>query len=95
MSGERTGAEKLKKRSNPFCEPPMAVIGSKPPEAKKAIGLSLSAEQHLVSLTRKTRPSAASGYQAMFCSQGIKRPAYMPPAFDGLYFLRMYPSYLR
>ena len=26
--------------------------------------------------------------------QGIKRPAYTPPAFDGLYFLRMYPSYL-
>ena len=25
-------------------------------------------------------------------SQGIKRPAYMPPAFDGLYFLRMYPK---
>ena len=28
-----TRAEKLKKRSNPFFEPPMAVIGSKPPEA--------------------------------------------------------------
>jgi len=25
--------EKLTKRRNPFCEPPMAVIGSKPPEA--------------------------------------------------------------
>ncbi|MEE0682307.1 MAG: hypothetical protein U0M20_08890, partial [Christensenellales bacterium] len=33
VSGERTHAEKLTKRSNPFCEPPMAVIGSKPPEA--------------------------------------------------------------
>ena len=29
-----TRAEKLKKRSRPFFEPPMAVIGSKPPEAK-------------------------------------------------------------
>ena len=28
-----THAEELKKRRNPFCEPPMAVIGSKPPEA--------------------------------------------------------------
>ena len=89
--------EKLKKRSYPFFEPPMAVIGSKPPEANAAMrpyGLSLSAIQRLASLTRKTRPSAASGYQAIFCSQGIKRPAYTPPAFDGLYFLRMYPSYL-
>ena len=31
----------------------MAVIGSKPPEANAAIGLSLSAVQHLVRLTRK------------------------------------------
>ena len=57
-------------------------------------GLSRSAEQHLARLTRKTRPSAASNYQAGFCSQGIKRPAYTPPAFDGLYSLRIYPSYL-
>ena len=35
-------------------------------------------------LTHKTWTSVASNYQAMFCSQGIKRPAYMPPAFDGL-----------
>ena len=42
--------------------------------------------QHEARLTRKTWPSAASSYQAIFCSQGIKRPAYMPPAFDGLYF---------
>ena len=86
MSGERTHPEKLTKRSNPFCEPPMAVIGSKQPEAKKAIGLSLSAVQHLASLTRKSQSSAASNYQAGFCSQGIKRPARMSPAFDGLYF---------
>ena len=110
-----THADELKKRRNPFCEPPMAVIGSKPPEANAAMrpftkcrtalselnpqirpyGLSLSAVRHLASLTRKTRPSAASGYQAIFCSQGIKRPAYMPPAFDGLYSLRIYPSYIR
>ena len=50
--------------------------------------------QHLASLTRKTWPSVASNCQAMFCSQGIKRPARMSPAFDGLYFLRMCPSYL-
>ena len=91
---------------------------------------SLSAVQHLASLTRKSRPSVASNYQTVFmglrpiprprglfvksplgnpekqrltfivwfftgCSQGIKRPAYTPPAFDGLYSLRMYPSYLR
>ena len=31
-----THPEKLTKRSNPFCEPPMAVIGSKPPEAQPA-----------------------------------------------------------
>ena len=106
-----TRAEKLKKRSHPFFEPPMAVIGSKPPEANAAIGLSLSAclalsevnpqnmafgrkrlsghillsryqkspympptrlrrrdalDQRIASLTRKTWPSAASGYQAMF-----------------------------
>ena len=36
-------------------------------------------DQRIASLTRKTWPSAASSYQAMFCSQGIKRPAYMPP----------------
>ena len=51
-------------------------------------------DQRIASLTRKTWPSVASNYQADFYSQGIKRPAYMPPAFDGLYFLRMYPSYL-
>ena len=28
------------------------------------------------------------------CSQGIKRPAYMSPAFDELYLLRTYPSYV-
>ena len=28
------------------------------------------------------------------CSQGIKRPARMSPAFDELYFLRTYPSYV-
>ena len=43
-------------------------------------------DQRIASLTRKTWPSAASGYQAIFCSQGIKRPARMSPAFDGLYF---------
>ena len=62
---------------------------------KIAIGDSLSAVQHLARLTRKSRPSVASNYQAGFCSQGIKRPAYTPPAFDGLYSLRMYLSYLR
>ena len=40
--------------------------------AQKAIGLSLSAVQHLASLTRKSRPSVESNYQAGFCSQGIK-----------------------
>ena len=39
---------------------------------KIAIGDSLSAVQHLASLTRKSRPSVASNYQAGFCSQGIK-----------------------
>ena len=29
--------------------------------------------------TRKSQPSVASSCQAGFCSQGIKRPAYMPP----------------
>ena len=62
---------------------------------KIAIGDSLSAVQHLASSTRKSRPSVASNYQAGFCSQGIKRPAYTPPAFDGLYSLRMYLSCLR
>ena len=42
--------------------------------------------QHEASFTRKSQPSAASSYQSGFCSQGIKRPAYTPPAFDGLYF---------
>jgi len=69
------------------------VLGS--PTRKIAIGNSLSAVQHLVSLTRKSQSSVASNGQADFCSQGIKRPAYTPPAFDGLYFLRMYPSYIR
>jgi len=59
-----------------------------------AIGDSLSAVQHLARLTRKIQPSVASNCQADFYSQGIKRPAYMPPAFDGLYFYKMYPSYL-
>ena len=31
----------------------------------------------------------------MVCSQGIKGPEYTPSAFDGLYFLRMHPSYVR
>ena len=44
--------------------------------------------QHEASFTRKSQPSAASSYQSGFCSQGINRPAYTPPAFDGLYFLR-------
>ena len=35
--------------------------------------------QHEARLTRKTWPSAASSYQAIFCSQGIKRPARMSP----------------
>ena len=35
--------------------------------------------QHEASLTRKSQPSVASNYQAGFCSQGIKRPAYTPP----------------
>jgi len=51
-----------------------------------AIGLSLSAVQHEASSTRKSQSLAASSYQAGFCSQGIKRPARMSPAFDGLYF---------
>ena len=59
-----------------------------------AYGDSLSTEQHLARLTRKSQPSVASNYQAGFYSQGIKKPAYTPPAFDGLYFLRMYPSCL-
>ena len=54
-----------------------------------AIGDSPSAVQHLARLTRKSQPSAASSYQAVLCSQGIKRPAYMPLIFDELYFLRM------
>ena len=56
MSGERTGTEKLKKRSNPFFEPPMAVIGSKPPEANAAIGLSLSACSALSEFNPQKRP---------------------------------------
>ena len=43
-------------------------------------------DKRIASLTRKSRPSVASNYQAGFCSQGIKRPARMSPAFDGLYF---------
>jgi len=35
--------------------------------------------QHEASFTRKSQPSVASNYQADFYSQGIKRPAYMPP----------------
>ena len=40
--------------------------------------------KHLARLTRKSQSSVASNYQSGFCSQGIKRPAYTPPAFDGL-----------
>ena len=43
----------------------------------------------------QSQSSVASNYQTGFCSQGIKRPAYTPPAFDGLYSLRIYPSYIR
>ena len=57
--------------------PPQAAVsptawGAAPYPAQKAIGLSLSAVQHLASLTRKSQPSVASNYQAGFCSQGIK-----------------------
>jgi len=46
-----------------------------------AIGLSWCLDQRIASLTRKSQPSIASNYQTGFHSQGIKRPAHMPPAF--------------
>ena len=58
--------EKLTKRRNPFCEPPMAVIGSKPPEAKSPLAIRNALVQRDASLTRKTYPWAASSCQAVF-----------------------------
>ena len=94
MSGERTGAEKLKKRSNPFCEPPMAVIGSKPPEANAAIGLSLSACLALSEVNPQNMAFGRKRLSGHILLSRYQKSPYMPPAFDGLYFLRMYPGYL-
>jgi len=75
---------------------------------KIAIGDSLRAVQHEASplgLLPQAPPkgtfckkspweSRKTAFYFQRLHQGIKRPAYTPPAFDGLYFLRMYPSYL-
>ena len=50
----------------------------------KAIGPLTKCYIALSEINPQSQSSVASNYQTGFCSQGIKRPAYMSPAFDGL-----------
>ena len=52
--------EKLKKRSYPFFEPPMAVKGSKPPEAK-----CVKNENHTVLTRMPPKPDLKSRFAAL------------------------------